>query len=85
MEKKVLIYVYEGCVGVAGQNIKSQEMGMLSSGDSVVFTSEVDSKFLFLSAIPLGEPIASWGPFVMNTFDEVREAIEDFKGGRLIG
>ena len=85
VEKKVLIYVYEGCVGVAGQNIKSQEMGMLSSGDSVVFTSEVGSKFLFLSAMPLGEPIASWGPFVMNTFDEVREAIEDFKGGRLIG
>ena len=69
---------------VADQNIKSQEMGMLSSGDSVVFTSEVGSKFLFLSAMPR-EPIASWGPFVMNTFDEVREAIEDFKGGRLIG
>ena len=60
-------------------------MGMLSNGDSVVLTSEVGSKFLFLSAMPLREPIASWGPFVMNTFDEVREAIEDFKSGRLIG
>ena len=85
VEKKVLIYVYEGCVDVADQNIESQEMGMLSNGDSVVLTSEVGSKFLFLSAMPLREPIASWGPFVMNTFDEVREAIEDFKGGRLIG
>ena len=84
-EKSALIYVYEGCVSVGDRNIQSQEMGLLSGGDCVVVSSEVTSRFLFLSAIPLKEPIASWGPFVMNTFDEVDKAIEDFKSGKFLG
>ena len=83
-EKSALIYVYEGCVSVGDRNIQSQEMGLLSGGDCVVVSSEVTSRFLFLSAIPLKEPIASWGPFVMNTFDEVDKAIEDFKSGKFL-
>lgn len=39
---------------------------------------------LVLAGRPLGEPVSRWGPFVMNTDDEIRQAIEDYRSGRLV-
>jgi quercetin 2,3-dioxygenase len=41
-----------------------------------------DSRFLLISGAPLNEPIAQWGPFVMNTREQVEQAIDDFRAGR---
>jgi redox-sensitive bicupin YhaK (pirin superfamily) len=41
-----------------------------------------DSRFLLISGQPLNEPIAQWGPFVMNTREQVEQAIDDFRAGR---
>ena len=51
-------------------------------GGPVAIAAEQDSELLLLSGAPLGEPIAAYGPFVMNTEAEIREALADFRSGR---
>jgi quercetin 2,3-dioxygenase len=52
-------------------------------GDRVVVAAESDAGLLLLTGEPLDEPIASYGPFVMNTEAEIRQAIEDYRAGRM--
>jgi redox-sensitive bicupin YhaK (pirin superfamily) len=42
------------------------------------------ARVLLIAARPLGEPVAHWGPFVMNTRDEIDQAIADYRAGRLV-
>jgi redox-sensitive bicupin YhaK (pirin superfamily) len=53
------------------------------SGDTVSLEAKNDSILLVLSGEPLGEPVASYGPFVMNTQAEIRQAMEDYNAGRM--
>ncbi len=52
-------------------------------GDRLVFQALEDSTLLFLSGEPLGEPIVGYGPFVMNTEAEIRQAFEDYESGKM--
>ena len=47
-------------------------------------TAGDDAAFLLLAARPLGEPVVQYGPFVMNTRDEIEQAIADYRNGQLI-
>lgn len=51
-------------------------------GDTVTIEATADSQLVVLSGEPIHEPIASYGPFVMNTREEIVQAVEDFKSGR---
>lgn len=51
-------------------------------GDTVTIEATADSQLVLLSGEPIHEPIASYGPFVMNTREEIVQAVEDFKSGR---
>ncbi|MCH8056680.1 MAG: hypothetical protein IIB78_02300 [Proteobacteria bacterium] len=42
------------------------------------------TRFLLLAGKPLNEPIVNWGPFVMNTQEQIEQAIEDYRRGRLV-
>jgi redox-sensitive bicupin YhaK (pirin superfamily) len=55
----------------------------LSNGTSVNFKATNDSEFLILAGPEIGEPIARYGPFVMNTREEIMQAIEDYQNGVL--
>jgi redox-sensitive bicupin YhaK (pirin superfamily) len=48
-----------------------------------LFATSPDTKVLILAGAPLNEPIAAQGPFVMNTFDEIRQANADFRSGKM--
>jgi hypothetical protein len=79
-------YVYEGRAVVGGQTINGGQLAVLGDGERVsVVTKDVGARFLLLAARPLGEPIARYGPFVMNTKEEIAQAVQDYKRGTLLG
>lgn len=80
------IYVYRGEVSVSGQRVPVQRMAVLSNdpaADGVVVEASSDAKALLIAGHPLNEPIAQYGPFVMNTKEEIYQALNDFRDGRL--
>ena len=63
--------------------LNAKQLGTLSDGTAVcVTTGDTGARFLFVAARPLHEPIARYGPFVMNTQDELEQAISDYNTGR---
>jgi redox-sensitive bicupin YhaK (pirin superfamily) len=52
-------------------------------GDGVRFEALEDTRALLMSGEPIGEPIVSYGPFVMNTEAEIREAFRDYRNGAM--
>jgi redox-sensitive bicupin YhaK (pirin superfamily) len=82
-------YVYEGraALGPAQRDVGAGQLAVLSDGESLEAATGSGSgaRLLLLAARPLGEPIARYGPFVMNTREEIVQAVEDYRSGRLLG
>jgi hypothetical protein len=82
-----IAYVIDGVLraGPDGRAVKEGQMAWLGSGDAVRLKAENPSpaNFLLLTGVPLNEPVARYGPFVMNTRAEIEQAFEDYKAGRL--
>ena len=79
------VYVYRGEVQVGTAKIKEQRMAVLRTAadrDGVVLKADVPTRALLIAGLPLGEPIAQYGPFVMNTRDELMQAVEDYQAGK---
>ncbi len=82
------IYVYRGQVSLNGQTVPAQKMAILANdpaSDGVQIQAEQDSRLLLIAGRPLKEPIVQYGPFVMNTKQEIYQAVTDFQAGRLTG
>jgi len=80
------VYVYRGEVTVGGQRVPAQRMALLANdpaSDGVFIEASSDAKALLIAGQPLNEPIAQYGPFVMNTKEEIYQALADFRDGRL--
>ncbi|HEX5697860.1 MAG TPA: pirin family protein [Rhodoferax sp.] len=80
------VYVYRGEVSIAGKTVPVQRMAILANeaqADGVVIEASVDARVLLVSGQPLKEPIVQYGPFVMNSQDEIYQALSDFRDGRL--
>ncbi len=80
------IYVYEGAVAIGedARKLDAGNAGLLGAGDEIsVEALTEDTRFILLAGIPLKEPIAQYGPFVMNTSDEIEQAIQDYRNGVL--
>ncbi|HBB95416.1 MAG TPA: pirin family protein [Blastocatellia bacterium] len=83
-------YVVEGggLFGAEGESAGDGQMVMFTQdGGEVRIENPPDAKetleMLFIAGVPLNEPVARYGPFVMNTDDEIRQAIEDYQLGRM--
>jgi redox-sensitive bicupin YhaK (pirin superfamily) len=80
------VYVYRGAVSLGGQAVPVQRMAILANepgADGVRIEASEDARVLLIAGQPLGEPIAQYGPFVMNTEAEIYQAIQDFRTGKL--
>ena len=82
-DRNAFLVVYRGSVWSAGQEILERQMVILGNdGDGVVLTAQQPSRAILVAGKPLGEPIAQYGPFVMNTEAELRAAARDYQEGR---
>jgi hypothetical protein len=82
-------YVFEGDVELGGgeeagtRSARPGQLAILGPGDAVAAAAGGPARFLLLAARPIGEPVARYGPFVMNTRDEIAQAIHDYQAGTL--
>ncbi len=78
------VYVYQGQGSVGTTMLGPKTLAILSRGHAIrASAGDSDFRFLCIAARPLKEPIARYGPFVMNTREEIHQAFEDFRNGRL--
>ena len=78
------VFVLSGAVTVNGKRAKDAELVVLDrKGDGVRIDASADAHLLILSGEPIDEPVFGYGPFVMNTEDEIRQAITDYQSGRM--
>lgn len=76
-------YVYEGSIS-CGQSVSKGHLAVLSTEDIFRCTAiENNTRFILVAGMPLNEPVARGGPFVMNTKGEILQAFEDYQAGRL--
>ena len=78
-----MIYVFKGEISIQGKSVKDGSLALLSKGDNVQINASVDSEYLILAGPEIDEPIARYGPFVMNTKEEIIQAIDDYQNGIL--
>lgn len=79
------VYVYRGAVAIGTETVPMQRMAILgNAGDGVRLAGGAESaRAILIAGRPLKEPIVQHGPFVMNTQQEIFQAVEDFRAGRL--
>lgn len=78
------IYVYRGAVTVDDVQVASRRMGILSNvpeADGVTLYAAEDTRLILIAGKPLDEPIVQHGPFVMNTQQEIHQALSDYNNG----
>lgn len=85
-EMSAFVYVFEGnaLVGDEGRRVEDGQAGLMGPGNSVRLRGPKEGKarLLLLAGVPLREPVARYGPFVMNTREELIQAMTDFQTGR---
>jgi len=78
------LYVFEGDARLAGDDLATHTLAVLRSGDTVEIQAGASgARFSLVAGRPIGEPVVQYGPFVMNTREEVEQAIRDYQSGEL--
>jgi len=88
-EQRALVYVFDGAVelGDAATTAEDGQLALLSDGDHVRLraarSGTKTARLLLLAGVPLNEPVARYGPFVMNTKEELEQAFRDYQSGKM--
>jgi len=80
------IYVYRGAANVAGTEVAAQRMGVLDNtaeADGITVSATEPTRLILVAGKPLNEPIVQYGPFVMNTQEQIHQTLDDFRNGLL--
>jgi redox-sensitive bicupin YhaK (pirin superfamily) len=79
------VYVFEGSATLSGTALPQHTFAVLGDGDSVELTAGSNgARFILVAGRPIGEAIVQYGPFVMNSTDEIHQAMADYRDGRLV-
>jgi quercetin 2,3-dioxygenase len=87
--QQAMVYVFEGSVrvGDSGALVKDGQLAILGPGQAVRLRGPEQAgehgRLLLLAGVPIGEPVARYGPFVMNTSQEIMQAFQDYQSGRM--
>jgi quercetin 2,3-dioxygenase len=87
-DHQVLVYAFQGSarLGDSGRSLVDGQLAVLGAGDRVRLRGSLGAlpaRLLLLGGVPLREPVARYGPFVMNTEQELQQAVRDFQSGRM--
>lgn len=78
------VYLYEGAASIAGQEVPSGAATVLDEGDTLTLAAGPEgARLLLIAGRPLNEPVVQYGPFVMNTREEIEQALRDVQAGQL--
>jgi hypothetical protein len=81
------VYVFEGAARAGGRDLRDGQLAVLGEGGAVRLSAPAEAKaparLLLLAGAPLREPVVSYGPFVMNTREQILEAVRDYQSGRM--
>lgn len=77
------IYVYEGELDIAGTSVTKGVCARLNLSAKISISVASMCRFIFVSGQPINEPVVQYGPFVMNTKEEIQRAVMDYQNGRL--
>ncbi len=77
----MLLYVYRGALQVGDRELKQGQFGVLSHAEQVQLSTQEVGALLFVGQ-PINEPVVHYGPFVMNSFAEIEQAVEDYNSGK---
>jgi redox-sensitive bicupin YhaK (pirin superfamily) len=81
-----MLYLYEGGASVGNAALQKSAANILSDGDSITVTAgSSGARMLLIAGKPIGEPVVQYGPFVMNTREEIEQTLQDYRDGRLTG
>jgi redox-sensitive bicupin YhaK (pirin superfamily) len=79
-----LAYVFEGKGKFAGEEVESVRMAVFGDGDQIEVESETGVQFMLIAGMPFREPIVPYGPFVMNTVEEIQQTLAELRNGTFI-
>ena len=81
---QAFVYLYEGEARIGDKTVPHRAAGILGNGERVTIRAGDDgARLLLLAGKPIGEPIVQHGPFVMNTREEIEQAMWDYRDGKL--
>ncbi len=84
-EHNAIIYVYNGQLHIGERAVNAGEAAVLSRAEQLRLDSRSGADALLVAARPIGEAVVQYGPFVMNSADEIEQALRDYRNGQLTG
>ena len=80
-----MLYLYEGTANLSDRALQRSAANILGdNGDRIALTAgESGTRLLLIAGKPIGEPVVQYGPFVMNTREEIEQTLRDYRDGRL--
>jgi len=80
-----LAYVFDGEGVFSGETVNAIRLVKFSDGDHIAVKTENDTvRFMLMAGVPFKEPIVPYGPFVMNTLEEIQETLKELRNGTFI-
>ena len=80
-DHNMMVYAYKGSITIGERVVMQGEMALLSEGELVTLQSNDTSGVLLFIGEPIDEPVVHYGPFVMNSIEEIEQAIQDYNSG----
>lgn len=78
------VYGINNAFQIEGKHVPQRTLAVLNDGNSVTIIGEKDTRLLLVAAAPIGEPVARYGPFVMNTAEEIQATLDDWNSGKFL-
>ena len=82
-QHNAFVYAYDGEIQIGDRQLTEGQAGILTPGDQLCLSTPSGGGALVLAGQPLREPIVQYGPFVMNSSEEIEQALRDYRNGRL--